>query len=303
MSDNVTNTPPAADNTQGDAAPAVGGIGVPAPKTAPPAPKEIKIKGVAFKSEDDAYAEIERGRQSGKLLTEAQKRLQEASRRDKDFEELVGEVKTKKQAQRLIEKLGLSKEEAVEVFGKYIYEQEILPKELSPEQRRIRELEAKLAQEEETKTRAKKEAEQRELEASTKREEARLREELTKVINDKKIPGTRLALRRLANYMRSYAEAGAEVPVERAADLVMEDYKQEFGELFDEASPDQLAEFFGEQKWRALAKKVSEWALAKARGNVKVPEVQIQRKPKAEKSEKITPAEYQKFLGSIGSTK
>lgn len=292
MSD--THTPAAAaENT----APAQGGISS-SPTPVKVEPRLVKIKDREYK-EEDAYAEIERGRQSTKLLTEANKRAQEASRRDKDWETLVSEVKTKKDAKKVIERLGLSKDEAVDIFGRWLYQEEVLPKEMSPEQRRIKELEAEGAKYKDAEAARAKEAKDAEEQQLTRKEEARLKAELTKVIQDKKIPGTRLALRRLANYLGTYAEAGQEVTTEQAADMVMEDYRQEFSELMDEATPDQLAEFFGEQKWRMLARKVSDWALSRARGNVKVPDVQVKSRPPAPKEEKMNPQEFQKWLRSV----
>lgn len=294
MSDTPTPAAPAA------ATDAPAGGAAPTPK-APEAPKPLTIKGHSFKSEDDAFAEIERGRQSGKLLTEAQKRLMQASQKEKEWGDLVGEVKTKKDAKRVIEKLGLSKEEAVEIFGRWLYQEEVVAKEMSPEQRRIKELEAQAAKFQEEKAAEAQKKQDAENEQATKREESRLREELTKVLEAKKVPATRLALRRLANYMASYAEAGADVPVERAADMVMEDYKQEYGEMFDEATPDQLIEFFGKTRWHALARKVSDWALARARGNIPaMPQEPVSQRKPAKAEEKMTPQEYQKFLKGIG---
>lgn len=295
MSDTPTPAAPTSN------APAAGGAApsTPAPKTE--APKPLTIKGHSFKSEDDAFAEIERGRQSGKLLTEAQNRLMESTRIQKSFDDLKSEIKTKKDANRVIKELGLSKEEAVEIFGRWLYQEEVVAKEMSPEQRRIKELEAEKAKFEEERATEAKKRQDAEHEQNTKREEARLREELTKVLEAKKVPGTRLALRRLANYMASYAEAGADVPVDRAADMVMEDYKQEYGELFDEATPDQLIEFFGKTRWHALARKVSDWALARARGNIPaMPQEPVATRKPAKTEEKMTPQEFQRFLKGAG---
>lgn len=271
---------------------------------APEAPKPLVVGGISFKSEADAKAEIERGRQSGKLLTEAQKRLFEASKKEKEWAELTGEVKTKKDARKVIERLGLSKEEAIDVFGRWLYQEEVLPRELDPKERRIRELEAEKARFEEERANKEKAAKDEEFTQLTKKEEARLKEELTKILQSKKFPNTRIALRRLANYMASYAEAGADVPADRAADMVMEDYRQEYGELFDESTPDQLAEFFGPQRWQALAKKVSEWALSRARGNMTAaPKGSIPARtgqPVPQKQEgKMSPQEYLKFMRSV----
>lgn len=271
---------------------------------APTAPTPLKIKGIEFKSEDDAYAEIERGRQSGKLLTEAEKRLRESTKRDKSWEEMVSEVKTKKDAKLIIKQLGLSKEEAADLFGKYLYENEVLPAEMSPEKRRIRELEAEKAEREALIEADKKTAKAREHEAQTQQEAAKLRKEIESVIASKKIPATRLALKRVANYLSSYAEAGVDIPMDRAVDLVAEDYKQEFGELFDDATPDQLMEFFGKQRWHKIGKKVSDWALAQARGKIPAPppaHEQVTRQPALAKSTegKLSPQDFMKVLKGV----
>ncbi len=290
MADNVpTTTTPAAAPTGNGVAPAAA------------EPKPLVIGGLSFRNENEAKAEIERGRQSNKLLTQAERRNLEAAKREKDWEGLVSEVKTKKDAKRVIEKLGLSKEEAVEIFGRYVYETEVLPKELSPEQRRIRELEAEKAARDEEKATEAKAKEQREHEEMTTREAQKLRGELEKVLTDKKVPATRLALRRLANYLAAYNDAGADIPVDRAADLVAEDYKQEFGELFDESSPEQLVEFFGKEKWLKLAKKVSQWALAskKEPGTTTSPPIENRPVQKSNQNDKMTPQEFAKWSRGV----
>jgi antitoxin component of RelBE/YafQ-DinJ toxin-antitoxin module len=297
----MSDTPAAPPSGNSSNAPAGGAA--PTTNAAPVAPpKPLKIRDLEFKSEDEAYREVERGRQSGKLLNEAQKRLHEASRKEKDFESLISEVKTKKDARKVIERLGLSKEEAVEVFGRYIYEEEVRPRDMDPKDRRIRELEAQAAQAAEERQSKEKAAKDEEFQNLTKQEEGRLKAELSKLLQDKKVPSTRLALRRLANYMASYAEAGADVPADRAADMVMEDYRQEFGELFEEASADQLSEFFGKQRWHMLARKVSEWALSRARpgGNI-APAVKNAVQARATKApeEKMTPQDFQNLLRKL----
>lgn len=299
----MSDTSAAPVAAQGEVPGQVGGIGADKAEAAPPAPKTIRIKNAEFKSEDDAYAEIERGRRANQMLSEAQRRLHESSKKEKDWENLRSEVRTKKDARKVIEQLGLSQEEATEVFGRWLYETEVVAKEMSPEQRRIKELEAQMAKFNEEKENTVKQKKKEEFEAAAKQAETQLRKELTELLQNKKVPSTRLALRRLANYMASYAQVGADIPASQAADLVMADYRQEVGELFDEASADQLVEFLGKQRWMALAKKVSDWALNRnkpAQGEPITPPQTAQFRPKTEvKSDKMTPQEFQKFLRSV----
>ncbi|MBK7864356.1 MAG: hypothetical protein IPJ65_38300 [Archangiaceae bacterium] len=270
-----------------------------APAAAPEAPKPLKIAGYEFPDENSAKAEIERGRQSGRLLTEAQKRLVEASKKEKDFEGVKGEAK--KDFLKATAALGLSREEAVELASKFLWEHEVKPKQMSPEQRRIRELEAEKAEREgATKAEAEK-AKAAQQEQATVEESKKLRREIEAVLTAKKVPGTRHALKRVASYLSSYAEAGADVPVEVAAEMAMGDYKQEFGELFDDASPEQLEEFLGKERWQKIARKVSDWALAKARGKIPGPpqEVVTRGKPVQKEEGKMTPQEFQKFMKGV----
>ena len=306
MSDVKTAAPStdgATDTGDNTSAPAVGGIGTPAPKAPAPPPKSLKIKGVEFVSEDAAFAEIERGRKSNQLLTEAHKRLSEAQKRDKEWESLRSEVKTKKDARKVIENLGLSKDEAIEIFGRYIYDEEVLPREMSPEQRRIRELESEKARFEEERAREKQQREEAQLAERTKKAEANLRAELTKVLEGKKVPATRLALRRLANYLASYANAGAEIPVERAADLVMDDYKNEFTELLGEATPEQMIDFLGKDAFLAFAKKISDWAVrssAQRQPNFhETSRKSVSAVKSGSQNAKMTPQEFEKYMRSV----
>lgn len=300
MSDNVTQAPaPNAESTEsGGGTGTVGGIGTPA-QAKPEAPKTLKIKNAEFKSEDEAWAEIERGRQANKLMAEANRRLAQSSKQEKDWEDLRSEVKTKRDAKKVIERLGLSKEEAVEVFGRWLYNEEVVAREMSPEQRRIRELEAEV-----NKTKEAREAEERKKaeearEAAAQQEEVKLREEFTKALQAKRIPPTRLAIRRIANYMAAYAAQGVEVPVDRAIDLVMEDYNTEYGEMFDELDADGIKAKLGHERFMKLAKKISGWALKRAQPQQPQQEVVPKRTEKQEKSDKMTPQEFQAYMRGL----
>ena len=82
-------TPAAAPATEAGpaeqtATPAAGPLTPSAKPAAPKAPEKFKVGDLEFSSIEDAKAEIARGRQSNKLLTEADKRLKAAAEKERD---------------------------------------------------------------------------------------------------------------------------------------------------------------------------------------------------------------------------
>ena len=249
-----------------------------------------------------ARSEIERGRQSGKLLTEAQKRLEKASSLEKRFESLKAQVRKSPKA--ALEALGLSKEEAADVFSRYLYEEEIRPSQMSPEQRELAELKAKLQGHEEEKTKKAETEKQTQFKQQVEQESQKLVKEIQGLLAAKKVPATRVFMSRMAHYLSAYHDNGADIPTERAADLAIEDYKSDFNHFFDESTPEQIEEFLGKEAWLKLASKISKYALAKRKGGVPQPDnkevVQFQANKRQAREKKTDPNELlRKMSGGV----
>lgn len=241
-------------------------------QAAPAKPSKLKI-GDWEMDESAARSEIERGRQSGKLLTEAQKRLERASGIEKRFEALKASVKKSPKA--ALEALGLSKEEASDVFSRYLYEEEILPSQMSPEQQRMRQMEAQLKGYEEEKNKTAETAKETKFKSEVEQASNKLVKEIQDLLAAKKVPATRVFMRRMAHYLSSYNENGADIPTERAAEMAIEDYKSDFNHFFGESSIDQMEEFLGKETLYKLASKVSQWAIAKRKGPQAPPKTDV----------------------------
>lgn len=231
-------------------------------KAAPPEARSLKVRDLEFKTEDEAYAEIQRGRQSGKLLTEADKRFRAAAEKEKNWEQ----TKATKDIGKIIEALGLPREEAVALFEKWYMDGVIKPSQMDPRERENADLKAKLKAVEDEKAAAAEKQKREALDKETEAEKVKLRQEIEGVLNGKKLPATRHALRRVADYLMAYGEVGQKVPMQIAVDRVLSDYRQEFGDIIDEAEPTQLEQFLGKERFLKLAKKVSQWALAASKG-------------------------------------
>ncbi len=189
-------------------------------------------------------------------------------------------------------------------MSKYLFEKEIKPKQMSPEQQEIAQLKAKLKLEDDRKAQEEKGKKDEAFKGEVQQSIQKLKAELEPILNSKGIPNTRVALRRVALMMKSYEEAGVSIPAARAVDMVMQDYQTEFTELLDGAGPDQLEAFLGKERMTKLAKSISQWALAKlkgARAGSVSPDNAVQdiTKARGPDTKKMTPNDFNKFIGGI----
>lgn len=248
-------------------------------KAAPPAPpKRYKIGD--FEGDENALkSEIERGRQANKLLTEAQKRSEKAAQIEKA--EAARKDKLRKDLfTTLTKEYGLTREEALEQMAQAIYQHEIVPSQESPEKRAIRERDAQIA-EFKAKEQARADAEKKaKYDADVAKASKQLYDDVSKLLESKKIPRTRQFMFRVAHYLNAYQDSDTEIPTERAADLAMEDFREEVGSLLDDSSPEQIQELLGKERWNKLAHKISNWALAQVKGG---------RLPKGKEPDTIEP--------------
>lgn len=297
-------TPAAAPATEAGpaeqtATPAAGPLTPSAKPAAPKAPEKFKVGDLEFSSIEDAKAEIARGRQSNKLLTEADKRLKAAAEKERTLDDL----KKSKSFKRYMEITGMSREEAAEEAAKYFYETEILPKEMSPEARRAAEAEARLKEYEEREKTAKQKEREAALARQTQEEVVKLRTELEGILNSKKIPGTRFALRRVAEYKQAYLDQGVDVPTSVAVDRVLADYRSEFGGIMDEATPEQLISFLGQERFQKLAKKVSQWVLSSRKTAAPEPQpaMSLVNRQEQPRRRSLSPQQFQELLNKGGA--
>jgi len=258
---------------------------------------KVKIADYEFDSENDAKSEIERGRQSVKLLNEAHKRLEASTKKEREFE--ARRRAAKGDFNKLIELGELSREEAIEAAGKWYYQNVVLPEQMSPAEREKQALKAELDRIKGERAQEEKETQAKVFQAKVQEQIARLRQELEPLLNEKKVPNTRNALRRVANYMKAYQEAGVEIPAAKAVELMVADYQQEFGEMLDEATPEQLEQFLGKERMQKLAKNISKWALGRLKGAPKPTENTTKDITKTGERKKMTPGEFNKFIGGI----
>lgn len=265
-----------------------------------PAPKpRIKIKDIDL-DEESAYAELMRGRQASKLLTEAQKKAAQAEQIERARNEEREALKKGPGAlKKYLKDAGLDDNQIRQYLTDLTYSEVIEPESLSEDQKARRAAEAELekyrAKEAEEKTKAEK-AQQ---EAEAKQAEAQLETEIQEAIEAGSIPATKSAVRRIAGVVARYETKGINIPVAKAAEIAKQEIGKETGEFASSASVDQLIGLWGKGPVLALAKKFSEWAVSK-RAEILKPPANPKPPPAVEvPKKKLTPQEFDQFIKGV----
>lgn len=257
------------------------------------AKQKLKIRDLEL-DEDSAYREIQRARQTARLLSEAQRRAEIAEQKEKALAEKQG--KYKQDLNSLFEDLGVDDATAADLAAQYIYKKQILPAEMTPEQRRVAELEAKLAQyETEQKTFAEKQAEQQRMQV-IQEESQKLQTELIEAAKAGKIPNTEYGMRKIAAKLLELEERGLSVPLEQVAAAVREESGREFGQIAASSDIADLREWLGDANFKAFSKKVLDYFLGQVQSAKTVTKPPPSGAASSTASQRMTPEEYLRRL-------
>lgn len=241
--------------------------------TAPTAPRRLKLRGLDGDDERD-YDETQvvgwaqRGKKASQILSKAEERAQEAARKEAAAEERFARLKSKDvgSIRATLRELGVDVRALAEVEVKDYLEE----KDLTPEQRRIRELEANEGKRRTADEQAKKKADADALEAEQKVHEEELSSLFLEAMKIAKLPRTsaKAAFPRLASLYQTAAASGIELSPEVAAERLRGALKAEQRALFyresadprtgqkrEELDLDALEEWFTPEDWKAIQRR------------------------------------------------
>lgn len=269
--------------------------GEPAP--AEPAKPKLRVKDLEL-DEDAAYSEIQRGRQASKHLTEAQKRMEKAEALEAKRAERFKAYREDPDA--FFSDLGIDDaEERAKWASQYLYKKHIEPSQMSAEQRRIAELEQKLAGEEKRKAEEARQVE----EAETQREQAaqaqNLKAELRSLIESGAMPKHPAAVKRVAEKIRAAEAKGLSISAPDAWASVQDEFRGDTGKYLEASSIDDLRRDMSPAAFKAHITKVIKFALDKRKP---VPGLPQQRQsapvPQQPTNKPLTQAELEELLRS-----
>jgi hypothetical protein len=232
--------------------------------TGPQTPTESKARAEAPVDDDPeidfgdtklrrsaAKRELERGRNAGRLLQEAEKRNKAAEAREKAYEDR----KSKKDIAAVVEEWGLSAEEERQLLSERLYSRHIAPEQMTPEQRELAEAKAWRAERESKDKKAAEAAAAKRKESISLEEGKKLHAELIAAAEAGKIPKSRSVIKRIMDKAIAFDSRGMELPLEQLATLVREDLANDVGEYTDATTIEERKAMLGKDRFKAEEKK------------------------------------------------
>lgn len=209
---------------------------------------------------EDLIANYQKGTAAYKKFEEAAKLKKEADERMKMDQELLRLLKEDPRALLMHPEVGHSREDIRKLAEGFLVE-ELELEQMTPEQRELKELRAKLKQQEEEKA----QAEAAEREARIEAQKEHLAVEWTNTIKDilpkYGLPASARTIAQMATHKERALEQGYDLPWEEAAKLTKEDFMRWQREIYNSLDGDDLVKVLGQD----VADKLRKATLAKAK--------------------------------------
>jgi hypothetical protein len=214
-----------------------------APSTKPDAASqeryEVKVNGKIHKLTRDELI------QKASLGYSAHEKFEESAKQRKEIEKITSNIKKNPVEALMDPSLGLSEDQIRSAFEQWYHNKFILKEELSPEQRRQAERDAKLKRYEEEELKQNKAKEEEELNQVTAREREHLQKTIIDALEASKLPRTKAVVGRIAFYMRENRINGWDAPMEHIMELVKNERREEYKELGQVATVEELIDLLG----------------------------------------------------------
>lgn len=248
---------------------------------------KVKIDNNELEVDED---ELVRGYQMTKA---AQKRFQEAAQMNKRAEEFIKLLKQDPKKVLSHPDIGVDlKEFAVNYLTELQAEES-----LTPEQKRQRELEQRLAQFEEEKARREQEEHQRQIEEQAAKYAEDYQKQFTEVLSTSGLPKTEYTVARLAYYMQQAIQAGYdEITPKDVVGLVKSDYLNDIKSMFSASNEDILLDLLGDELTNKTVK--AHMKRMKGKGSIERNPKVVDRQNKEDnvKRKKMSRDEWKKML-------
>lgn len=190
---------------------------------------KVKVDGQELEVDED---ELKRGYQKSKA---AQKRFQEAAKLKKQADQIIQSLKSA--PAKVLEKLGVD----VHKFAEDIILEEIELEKLTPEQKKIRELEIKLKEKEEAEKKEKEEREQAEYAKMKEQFETELEGQILDALQDGGLPKNAFTVKRMISYLNRAFDYGYEnITPADIIEVVRSDYETELQQILGAYDGDTL---------------------------------------------------------------
>jgi hypothetical protein len=201
------------------------------------------------------------------MSSAANSRFEEAARTKKQIDKIISTAKSNPIEVLMDPALGLSKDQIRDAFEKWYTQEFIEPETLTPEQRRMKELESRISkyEKEENEKVSKEKADQEEQLTSRQREH--LQGQIIEAIDQSGLPKTKFIAQRMAFYMRENLVNGWDAPLSMIVSQVKKERQAMMSDLVESADGEVLINMLGD----GVVQKIRSHDLKQLREKRKVP--------------------------------
>lgn len=248
---------------------------------------KVKINNQDLEVDED---ELVRGYQMTKA---AQQKFQEASQMNKRAEEFIKLLKQDPKKVLSHPDIGVDlKEFAINYLQELQQEQS-----LTPEQRRQRDLEQRLAQFEQEKAEREQQEYQRQIEEQAARYAEDYQKQFTEVLSTSGLPKTEYTVARLAYYMQQAIQAGYdEITPKDVVGLVKSDYLNDIKSMFSASNEDILLDLLGDELTNKTVKAHMKRMQSGGKNLKSNPKIVSESEPKSPGRKPMSRDEWKKML-------
>lgn len=251
-----------------------------APKQPGQSAPETKVQEAARKfklkvdGKDEEYSEADAIRLA-QLGRASDKRFQEASQMKKQAEEFLSMLKTPEGLKQIAKNPAVNLD--LRKFAEDLLVEEMKKEQLTPEQRRIEELQQQLREHETQKQSLETQRQQAEQKALEDHYAQDFDQKITKAIESGGLPKTPETVKRMVKYMSNALENGIDIEPENVIQLVKQDYSRIMNDVCQQFEGEELIKILGDQ----ITNKIRKFDLAKLKAG-QAPLTPSPAAPKAE---------------------
>lgn len=259
---------------------------------------EVKVDGKIIKMTRDEIL------QQASLGHAADRRFKEAAAMRKQAESVVGRMRDPKQVIAALQDpaLGLDKNQIREAFEEWYAAEFIEPESLSPEQKKLREAEARLKKYEEDDKSREEEKQRAHQESLTTQAREQIQKQIIEALDVGKLPKTNFTLRRLAYWMERNRANGFNAPTEVLVGQVKNEINTSLRDLVEQSDGEVLVNLLGDNLIQKLRKYDLE-QLRKMRSQPAAPAQDQSNAPKEDRHGRaITSSEVNQRLRNLQKT-
>ena len=194
----------------------------------------------------------------------ASEKFESAAKQKKEVEKIIARAKTDPIGALTDPELGLTEDQIREAFEKWYSKKYIEPETLTPEQRRLKELEEKNSKWEESEKKQKEELAKAEEEKLTAFEREKLQKDIVSAIDANGLKKTPFVVSRLAFYTNANLKNGWDAPMDLIVQKVKEESDAIASDFLDEDNIDMFIKRYGD-RGEAFVKRVNKYYLEKLR--------------------------------------